>query len=286
MLVKSRIDTYTGRKSGMTIVLKVNKKDSPDAEKMIGNFESMPLNVKFEIDSKEKLNLNMNMLVKCEIDTYTGRKNSLTIVLKINKKDSPAVKKMIGNFTNMPLDVTFDIDAKEKLKIMNMINDDQRRKAYAILGDIAKFNGERDSENTKIQLKPLFIEAYPKYEMFSLSNCSKELAKDFIQYLIILCFKMGIPLYNHPRELMDDDVYTYLYLCLKYRKCVICGGKAELAHVDSIGMGRDRTKVDDSKNLKMALCNRHHQTGGDSIHTLGVETFCVLNHVYGIEFTG
>lgn len=204
------------------------------------------------------------------------------MVINLGNEAIDCMVKNYPNFRDKPLIGDINIDAKQHLVEMAQITEDQRKKAYAVMGDIAKYTGH-DVEDIKIEMKPSFLEAYPQYSMFSLSNCSRELATDFISYLVMWCFRNGIPMAEQPRDMLDD-VDKYLWMCLKFRKCAICGKPAEHHHVDAVGMGRNRKKIDDSKYLKMALCEGHHRLNADSIHNLGTETFCDRFQVYGVGF--
>lgn len=157
------------------------------------------------------------------------------------------------------------------------ITADQRKKIYATLFDIAEYTGY-GPDDCKERMKHLFI-AEKGVEEFSLSDCSLTLASEFIDFLIDFCFKENIPLSDLGIK-RTCNVTTFLYLCLKYRRCCICGKPADEHHVDAIGMGNNRRKIDDSKHLKMALCREHHEES----HTIGQCSFCEKYHVYGITY--
>ena len=87
----------------------------------------------------------------------------------------------------------------------------------------------------------------------------------------------GVPLTAAGVE-RTDDIGRYLYYCIKAKKCCVCGKPGEIHHVDTIGMGNDRRKVDDSEYRKMCLCREHHTMW----HNLGDERFQKMYKVYGI----
>nr|WP_276576409.1 putative HNHc nuclease [Caldicoprobacter algeriensis] len=175
----------------------------------------------------------------------------------------------------MPLIAELVIDNEEQARRLQQISPEQRKKIYAILRDMEAYTGE-SVENLKEQTKQEFIQN-SQWEDFSLSDCSRELAADYIEYLINLCFEMGIPLSENPADGFDD-VDRYLIMCLQKRICCVCGMPGEIHHVDSIGIGRDRTKIDDSKHRKICLCRKHHTEA----HTIGMKAFEEKYHVYGI----
>ena len=146
------------------------------------------------------------------------------------------------------------------------ISPEQRRKIYALLGEIAEFvDGFRNSEtieDAKNQRKWEFIlERMEDAErkMFSLANCSMTIAREFISYLIDFIIKNDIP---SSVSLLDncEDVGAYIYACLVNKKCCVCGQAADLHHVEGsrIGMGADRTEVHHLGRECLPLCRTHH----------------------------
>ncbi len=153
----------------------------------------------------------------------------------------------------------------------------QRRKIYATLRDISNHTGY-DPESAKQIMKIEHMERTGRMEWFSLSDCSMTMAREFINTLMDYALKEGIILTDTGLQ-RTDDIDTYLIQCIKYRRCCICGRKADIHHVDAIGMGRDRTTMDDSGHEIMALCREHHTAA----HGLGRERFMRMYAVYGIE---
>lgn len=155
------------------------------------------------------------------------------------------------------------------------ISIEQRKKAYATIADIAAWNGD----------VPEYMKELMKYEhmkrtgcgYFSLSDCSVDTAREYINTLMEFALENGIPLAD-PGVNRTDDIGRYLYFCLKHRKCAVCGRKGEIHHVDAIGMGNDRRKVDDSGYRKICLCREHHTIA----HQRGMEVFEKMYQVYGI----
>lgn len=219
------------------------------------------------------------MRVACEIDNIKTLKKGMKITLSIGEKEMPAVMKDIYRFMDKPLIVDFNIDAAEQQARLNQISPEQRRKIYALFRDISNYTGN-STENEKENMKTLFIQQ-THYEPFSLSNCSWQLAGDFIEWMINFAFENGIPLTEHPLRTLDD-IEKYVRICLKNKICTICGKPGEIHHWDTIGMGRDREKVDDSRHRKICLCRVHHAEA----HNLGVNEFEDKYHVYGVIWDG
>ena len=155
------------------------------------------------------------------------------------------------------------------------ISVEQRKKAYATIRDIAAYTGYLPEEQ-KEWLKYLHI-ANTGCEYFSLSDCTMDTAREFINTILEYAITEGIQLTESGVE-RTDDIGRYLYFCLKAKKCCVCGKPGEIHHVDTIGMGNDRRKVDDSEYRKMCLCREHHTMW----HNLGDERFQKMYKVYGI----
>ena len=153
----------------------------------------------------------------------------------------------------------------------------QRKKIYATIRDISDWTGYVPEEQ-KEWLKFLHTEQTGE-PYFSLSNCSMDTAREFINTILEYALKEGVPL-SEAGVYRTDDIGRYLYFCLKHKKCAICGLPGEIHHVNTIGMGRDRRQVDDSDYRKICLCRKHHTIA----HTRGMDALEKMYHVYGIKF--
>lgn len=156
------------------------------------------------------------------------------------------------------------------------ISAEQRKKAYATIADISLHTGYLPEE-LKEWLKYLhIIKTGCKY--FSLSNCTMDTAREFINTILDYALENGVILDDLGVN-RTDDINHYLYACLKNKKCAVCGLKGEIHHWDAIGMGNDRKRYDDSLNRKICLCRTHHTEA----HTIGREKFESKHKVYGIR---
>lgn len=151
----------------------------------------------------------------------------------------------------------------------------QRRKAYATIRDISSWTGYLQEEQ-KEWLKYLYIERTGN-PYFSLSDCSMDTAREFINVILDYALEEGIPLSERGIE-RTDDIGRYLYSCIKNKRCAVCGRSGEIHHVDAIGARRDRRYVDDSGYRKICLCREHHTAA----HQRGMKAFEQMYHVYGI----
>lgn len=160
------------------------------------------------------------------------------------------------------------------------ITPQQRRKAFALVGEIAEYTGyTKDQAN--LTLKHEFIahhlEALQK-ELFSLSDCDVTTAREYISYLIEFCLRFDVPTHQPLAELCDD-LERYIYACLLCKKCCVCGKRAELHHVDRIGMGNDRTKVTHIGRRCLPLCREHHM----EVDQIGDAALCERYHVEPVK---
>ena len=157
------------------------------------------------------------------------------------------------------------------------ISSEQRKKIYALIRDIADHTGHH----------PEYLKEHMKYEFmmkedrdyFSLSTVDITTARYFIETILEFCFEWEVPLNANTVD-MAREINNYLYLCLRHRKCAVCGKKhAHIHHVDAVGSGRNRNEVDHTKLRLIALCAEHHQ----ETHTIGWQTFSVKYKVDGIR---
>jgi hypothetical protein len=155
------------------------------------------------------------------------------------------------------------------LKDSRTVTAEQRKKIYAMLNEIADYMGEFP-DIVKKQFK--WELRYKRYkgmlDDFSLSNCSIETASAYIDLLVETIIAWGIPL-KQPLIELCEDIPRYVYTCLKYKKCAICGRSAELHHVDVVGIGRDRTEIAHEGMRALPLCRKHH----GECHTMGSDAF-------------
>ena len=146
------------------------------------------------------------------------------------------------------------------------ISAEQRKKVYATIRDIADYTGYLPEEQ-KEWLKYLHI-SKTGCDYFSLSDCTMDTAREFINTILEYALENGIPLSEEAIN-RTDDIGRYLYFCIMNKKCAICGKDGEIHHEDAIGMGNNRNTIDDSGYKKICLCRFHHTQA----HNLGVVRF-------------
>lgn len=185
-----------------------------------------------------------------------------------------------------------------------LITPEQRRKIFALVHDITGYiSGVTDRNEIRFTLSAMQVlylmdttdeesirfaltDNYCRLQgvdLFSLStkneNCaSRELASDFIDWLVNLCVENAIPCMD---TLLNrcEDVERYVYACVANRRCAICGKKADIHEVDTVGMGRNRSKIGHVGQLVEPLCRGHHQEAGK----IGQKSFDELYHLSPIR---
>ena len=166
-------------------------------------------------------------------------------------------------------------EARVGLVDSRTMSHEQRKKVYALLSEIADWQGELP-ELLKKQMKLEFRlkRLNGMAEEFSLSDAPMELVTDFIDFLVEFVIEWNVPTQKPLYELCDD-VIKYEWHCLRAKRCAVCGKKAQLHHVDAVGMSRNRRKIDHIGMRCLPLCAAHHM----EIHELGDERFCEKYHL-------
>ena len=157
------------------------------------------------------------------------------------------------------------------------ISPEQRRKVYALIGEVAEYvDGIRSAgtiESAKRTLKMEFMLSRMEgmeRRLFSLANCDVTTAREFINFLVEFIIENDIPT-RVPLIENCEDIERYVYACLVCKKCAVCGKHADLHHCDGgiVGMGGNREKVNHIGRSALPLCREHHT----EIHSIGQEDF-------------
>jgi hypothetical protein len=185
----------------------------------------------------------------------------------------------------VPLEKAYRIDQQEIREVRVIFSDgrtitpEQRKAIYATLRDIADWSGYGYSEIE--EMKAFFKLELVKMtgcDWFSLSDCDVSTAREMLTLIINFCLKWDVPASESLLK-RSEEVGKYLYACLIYKKCCICGvPEAELHHVDAIGSARRATTQHIGREA-LSLCREHH----DEAHTLGKDAFNARYNVFGIR---
>lgn len=158
------------------------------------------------------------------------------------------------------------------------LSDKQRRMCYALVKAIADWSGSGTEEVKEAFKLDFWAERVDTLsdKIFSLSNAPMSLVAEFQRFLVAFILTHDVPTKRPLREYVDD-IEAYTYLCLVRRKCAVCGRRAELHHIDAVGMGNDRTEVQHEGREVMSLCREHHT----ELHTVGKSEFMAKYHLDG-----
>lgn len=169
------------------------------------------------------------------------------------------------------------VDAEIRINDGRTITAEQRKKVFATIKDISLHTGD----------DPEFLRKYLLYDYcsksgeipFSLSDCSITQAREYINHIIDFVLEQNIPLTSLGVD-RTDDIDRYLYGCIKYKKCCICGKDGELHHCTGsrIGIGNNRKKTSNEGRELISLCRKHHT----EIHTMPEGEFFKKYHVNGV----
>lgn len=163
-----------------------------------------------------------------------------------------------------------------QLEDSRKLSDKQRRCCYAMLREVSDFTGmglDRTKEYMKLKfLSEDLLETADK--IFSLSNAPMSLVCAFQRFIVRFIIEWDIPC-KRPLIEYVDDINDYVYGCLIHRKCCVCGRRAEVHHVDRVGMGRDRTEIIHEGMKVLPLCRIHHTEA----HSMTNEAFNNAYHI-------
>jgi hypothetical protein len=155
----------------------------------------------------------------------------------------------------------------------------QRRFVFALMQDIYIYTGEPLES-----LKDVFYWQFRYFtgKNISLSNESENTVDEvstLSELILDFIFENDIP-FREGYEIPPQNVEYYFYKCVMTRTCCVCGKKhADIHHVDAVGMGNNRKKINNSGRRFMALCRVCHT----KIHTEGFNKFTSKHHVIGIK---
>lgn len=121
------------------------------------------------------------------------------------------------------------------------------------------------SEEQRLDLKLAHIKSmqdmyFKKEKTFSVAMnlFSKQKMTELIDFSLALLKEHNIPFRKAITEMLKEQEYEhYVWFCLKYKACEVCGNVGELHHVDQ--RGSKGYKTDDGRNERVTcLCRKHH----------------------------
>lgn len=154
------------------------------------------------------------------------------------------------------------------------ITDQQRKFIFALCNEIGYYMGE-DSEWVRM-LVQTYNAKLRDIDVESLSSCYMTYANGLIDTIINFCIDNQIPI---NAETINEYRYTFdekqTYAMALQRVCVVCGQRADIHHVDSVGMGNNRNDISHVGKRALPLCRLHH----GECHQTGNEKFIEKYHL-------
>ena len=172
------------------------------------------------------------------------------------------------------IDNGYKINADVTVPDNKLISTDQRKKIFAMCRDIELYWGEPvEALRQRFQSE---LEIMNGYERISLRDCTRKIASELIELIIVFMFHHQVPMRVETSKLLQGDK-AMLYWATVNRNCVICGtSNSDLAHYETVGRGMNRRTMDHHGKHVLALCRKHHQTQ----HDMGIKSF---NKYYHLE---
>lgn len=153
------------------------------------------------------------------------------------------------------------ITGEIKLDDNKRISSEQRKKIFATIKDFSLFTGyEPEYVRDLLEFSFCYLN---NIEPFSLSDCSLEVARELISYIVEFCIDNGIPLSESALN-RTDDINRYLYLCIRKSICCLCGSPSIVYSI---------------KDKKISLCEKHHNIAKFK----GLKALEQLHKVYPIK---
>lgn len=170
--------------------------------------------------------------------------------------------------------IELSVDSEKEITI------DQRKKAFAMLNDISEYTGYSLRESEEM-MKIRYISMLKNPKFFSLADCTRETATEFIQFMINFCLEQSIPFTTKVFDEIQQS-YALRVQLLKHRICYVCGKpNADVDHVDTIGAGRNRRETNQIGYHAWTLCRESHQER----HRIGVKSFAQNNQIKPVKLT-
>lgn len=198
-------------------------------------------------------------------------------------EDERIIQNMLSRIKGQPLKITIELD-KEKAKVLeNAITEKQSGLIFQLLKDITLQQcGKVKEDLLQIVREERQKEFGRGYFSFNKKECSKQIASDFIEHLIIFILdndiSTNIDISQFIGKCGDNVIEGYLRAMIEKEKCAICGQHAEIHHWDTIGMGGDRRTDNYKDNKIISLCREHH----NEAHQSGRDSFETKYHLWGI----
>lgn len=203
--------------------------------------------------------------MRAEIKTINDSEITLKMIDPLNEKKLEETEWRGRNFAYLEL---FD---------SRYSSPEQRKHYWALVGDIHDHTGKRKGL-INLNMKALYMveKDTNKEPSVAQGKMTQQEVAEWLQMIIEWMIEHDIPA-QHPEGYVPADISKMMYVLTMNKKCVVCQKQPiEMAHFDgTVGMGRDRTKVDHTKSKFLALCHFHHREQ----HNIGETEFIDRYHL-------
>lgn len=195
-------------------------------------------------------------------------KNGDVVTVKLH--DEIDVKELKKQAINGHYYVTMDIFEKDS------ITDMQRDHFHALCGDIEEYTGiPLDAVTSYMKVKFMQEEGLDEFPSVARNKMKMGEASKLIEMVILYCIHNEIP-FRKKQFYLTTDTSKMLFALTMKRICWICGKPhSDIAHVEAVGMGRNRRKIDHTQHHFMCLCREHH----NEQHNIGINNFMNKYHI-------
>ena len=193
----------------------------------------------------------------------------------IKRNNDIIVKELNLTFAeNISLEEGETLEADIKIIDTRLITDKQRKFIFALCSDYEFYTGD-DKEMFRLLMQQ-FNANIREIEIESLSTCSVKYANGLIDTIINFMIDNEVPI---SKKHLEDNAYKFtkqqVYAMTLKRVCVVCGGRADIHHIDTVGIGNDRKKISHIGKRVLPLCRVHHSEA----HTIGDDKFISNYHL-------
>lgn len=142
---------------------------------------------------------------------------------------------------------------------------EQNSMGWALIAEITRWAGYKMGEKTEVNnaMKQKFLmERFDELtaaaiKQFSMSDADVTTVSLYITFLVDYIMEHNIPT-KRPLTEMCEDIQAAVYSAMMHKRCIVCGKKADLHHVDRVGMGNDRREICHIGMRALPLCREHH----------------------------
>lgn len=222
------------------------------------------------------------MKYSARLSKLNNLKGEVTFYQEPNKERLRTMYK--GDISNIEMEINFPDPRRFTPK--------QRGLMYALFNNIYEWSNQElgivdqdipvevigDAETIKDWFYSRYILKYQKdISVKNISNTTVSEMNNLLELIIDFMFEWDVP-FAEGYELLPKNEQWYLYQCCKHRKCAVSGLPAEIHHINAVGAGNNRNKVDHTKKLVIALSRKYHAEA----HKIGNQQFLEKYKLAGI----